>query len=109
MKEYKELVELNRGEADKNVITPSFDRYTPRFKPVGWDPELQMYYRNNYEAIEDQKKLREDIKKCLPKQKLINGNLDMYHKNLNWLKKKSNIEHEKRMKGVEDENEICSF
>jgi len=33
----------------------------------------------------------------------------MYHKNLNWLKKKSNIEHEKRMKGVEDENEICSF
>jgi len=40
MKEYKELVELNRGEADKNVITPSFDRYTPRFKPVGWDPEL---------------------------------------------------------------------
>ena len=41
-KDLKELLELNRkGEPIKNVITPNFDRYTPRFKPLGeWEPEL---------------------------------------------------------------------
>ena len=59
--------------------------------------------------IDEQKRFRQRIQKFVPKQKLKNGNLGMYDKNINWLSKKNSIEREQRMKSIEDANEQCSF